>query len=132
MLWSDKVTYLREPFDLEADLEAGVLEVADRLFGPDRIYLDTKKRIARRGGKANIPDGYLIDLTSVREPLLYVVENEIARHEPLKHIAVQILEFSLAFDFALATIASASGCSLCLLSEAMVRRRSSELWGAMA
>jgi len=29
---------------------------------------------------------------------LYVVENELASHEPLRHIAVQILEFSLSFE----------------------------------
>ena len=71
---------------------------ADRLFGPDRFYLDIKKRIARRGGRTNIPDGYIVDLTSAREPRLYVVENELARHEHLKHIAAQILEFSLAVE----------------------------------
>jgi hypothetical protein len=27
-----------------------------------------------------------------------VVENELASHEPLRHIAVQILEFSLSFE----------------------------------
>lgn len=30
--------------------------------------------------------------------MLYVVQNELAKHHPLKHIAVQILQFSLSFD----------------------------------
>lgn len=30
--------------------------------------------------------------------MLFVVEVELAKHDPLKHIAVQILEFSLAFE----------------------------------
>ncbi|GAH05410.1 unnamed protein product, partial [marine sediment metagenome] len=46
----------------------------------------------------NIPDGYLIDLTSKKEPRLYVVEHELVKHDPLKHIAAQILEFSLSFE----------------------------------
>jgi len=50
------------------------------------------------GGKQNIPDGYLIDLSSDKQPVLYVVEVELERHEPLRHVAVQILEFSLAYE----------------------------------
>ena len=42
-------------------------------------------------------DGYLVDL-SERKPRLYVIENELASHEPLRHIAVQILQFSLSFE----------------------------------
>ena len=97
VLWNKRTSYELEPFELESELEEAVKEVVAPLFGPDRIYLDVKRRISRKGGRSNIPDGYLIDLTSKRDPQLYVVENELARHEPLKHIAVQILEFSLAF-----------------------------------
>lgn len=68
------------------------------MFGKSRYYLDVKRRIGGKGRVSNIPDGYLIDLTSAREPRLYVVENELQRHEPLKHIAVQVLEFSLSFE----------------------------------
>src|SRR5262249_57040671 len=46
----------------------------------------------------NIPDGYLLDLSSAKDPRLFVVENELAKHDPLRHIAVQILEFSLSFE----------------------------------
>ncbi|RKX17100.1 MAG: hypothetical protein DRP26_07550 [Candidatus Zixiibacteriota bacterium] len=35
---------------------------------------------------------------SGRKPRLYVVENELAAHDPLRHIAVQILQFSLSFE----------------------------------
>ena len=98
MLWSPKTSYEAEPFDLEADLEAAILEVQDALFGPSRIYLDLKKKIGKKGKTTNIPDGYLIDLSSKKVPTLYVVENELAKHDPLKHIAVQILQFSLSFE----------------------------------
>jgi hypothetical protein len=51
-----------------------------------------KKKIGKKGGLRNIPDGYLIDLSDAK-PRLFVVENELAVHDPLRHIAVQILQF---------------------------------------
>ncbi len=98
MLWSSKVQYLPDSFSLESDLEEAIIEVALALFGPKRIYLDVKRRVGSKGKTTNVPDGYLIDLTSRRKPVLYVVEVELVKHEPLKHIAVQILEFSLSFE----------------------------------
>ena len=47
---------------------------------------------------SNLPDGYLIDLTNRQDPKIFVVENDLASHQHLKHIAVQILEFSLSFE----------------------------------
>ncbi len=98
MLWSEAATFHEEPFDLESELEDAILQVSEALFGNNRIYIDTKKKIGAKGKIQNIPDGYLIDLSSTKEPKLYVVENELAKHDPLKHIAVQILEFSLSFE----------------------------------
>jgi hypothetical protein len=98
MLWTKKKQYFIEPFEKEADLEAAIVEVSAELFGPMRIYLDAKKKIGGKGKIANIPDAYLLDLASAKEPKLYVIENELAKHDPLKHIAIQILEFSLSFD----------------------------------
>lgn len=98
MLWSPSHTYTDAPFEREADLEAEIVRAAPTLFGPNRIYLDVKKKIGAKGSIQNIPDGYLLDLTSAREPRLFVVEVELAQHKPLKHIAVQILQFSLSFE----------------------------------
>ncbi|HTU46843.1 MAG TPA: hypothetical protein VMF91_17385, partial [Bryobacteraceae bacterium] len=97
MIWSKNGAYRRVPYDSEADLEKSIREVEGELFGANRIYLDIKKKIGAKGKLRNIPDGYLIDLSG-RKPRLYVVENELAAHEPLRHIAVQILEFSLSFE----------------------------------
>jgi hypothetical protein len=85
------------PFDSESDLESAILLVRNELFGQNRIYLDIKKRIGAKAGIRNIPDGYLIDLNGSK-PRLFVVENELAAHDPLRHIAVQILQFSLSFE----------------------------------
>ena len=98
MLWGKESTFHEEPFDIESELEDAILEVSDTLFGENRIYLDVKKKIGSKGKTKNIPDGYLIDLSSTKEPRLYVVENELMKHDPLKHIAIQILEFSLSFE----------------------------------
>lgn len=98
MLWSKEMSYHLEPFEKEADLEAAIREVSTVLFGNNRIYLEVKKLIGAKGKTQNIPDAYLIDLSSPKQPLLWVVENELATHDPLKHIAVQILEMSLSFE----------------------------------
>ena len=98
MLWTSEKIYALDPFEKEKDLEVAILEVKKILFGKPRIYLDLKKLIGEKGKTRNIPDGYLIDLLSKKEPKLYLVENELAIHDPLKHIAVQILNFSLSFE----------------------------------
>lgn len=96
MLWGQRGSYKLDRYQTEAELEQGIAEVKHVLFGPKRIYFDTKRRIGAQ--KQNIPDGYLLDLSSPKKPQLYVVEVELASHHPLKHIAVQILEFNLAFE----------------------------------
>jgi len=97
VIWTKQCAYQRVAYESEADLEAAILQVQHQLFGPDRIYIDVKKKIGSKGALRNIPDGYLLDLSG-RMPRLYVVENELASHDPLRHIAVQILEFSLSFE----------------------------------
>jgi hypothetical protein len=97
VIWSAQGAYLHQGYASEADLETAIVRVQNELFGQHRIYLDIKKKIGIKGSRRNIPDGYLIDLSS-RTPRLYVVENELASHDPLRHIAMQLLEFSLAFE----------------------------------
>jgi hypothetical protein len=97
LLWTKDGIYRLAGYESESDLEAAINRVKSELFGERRIYLDVKKKIGAKAGLRNIPDGYLVDLSGQR-PRLYVVENELASHEPLRHIAVQILEFSLSFE----------------------------------
>jgi hypothetical protein len=96
-LWSESGVLHAAPFESEAEFEKAILRVQADLFGDGRIYLDVKKKIGLKGGVRNIPDGYVIDLSG-EAPRLYVVENELAAHDPLRHIAVQILQFSLSFE----------------------------------
>lgn len=97
LIWTRNGSFRRVEYQSEADLETSIIEVQEQLFGPNRVYLDIKKKIGTKGGLRNVPDGYLLDLGG-RKPRLYVVENELASHDPLRHIAVQILEFSLSFE----------------------------------
>ena len=96
-LWVESTRFRSIEYRDEAELEAVILEVKRHLFGGSRAYLDVKRMIGRHGGLRNIPDGYLIDLQR-SPPQLYVVENELQRHDALRHIAVQLLEFSLSFE----------------------------------
>lgn len=89
--------FYRSAFESEAALEKAILEIQAELFGKNRLYLDVKKKIGVKGGFINVPDGYLLDLSG-QKPRLYVVENELAAHDPLRHIALQILQFSLSFE----------------------------------
>jgi hypothetical protein len=97
LIWTPTGPYHLATYQSEADLESAIIQVQDLLFGSHRIYLPIKRKIGAKGGVRNVPDGYLIDLTG-KQPRLYVVENELAAHEPLRHIAVQILQFSLSFE----------------------------------
>ncbi len=98
MLWNKENKYKELPYEKESELEEAVNEVKGALFGSNRIYLDDKKKIGKKGKTNNLPDGYLIDLTNSQEPKIFVVENDLASHQHLKHIAVQILEFSLSYE----------------------------------
>jgi len=96
-IWTNNGLYTAAPYKTEAELEAAIILVQRELFGPNRIYLDVKKKIGGKAAPKNIPDGYLIDLNGSK-PRLFVVENELAAHDPLRHVAVQILQFSLSFE----------------------------------
>jgi hypothetical protein len=97
MLWTIKKQFHPWDFDKESELESSIAEVQQDLFGGSRLYLDVKKLIGQPGKTQNIPDGYLIDLSSRNKPVLYLVEVELAEHDPLRHVAQQLLNFSLSF-----------------------------------
>ena len=97
IIWTDDGSFQRASYESEADLENAIWQVRGTLFGQHCIYMPVKKKIGAKGGPRNIPDGYLIDLSGAK-PRLYVVEVELEEHDPLRHVAVQILQFSLSFE----------------------------------
>jgi len=88
MLWTPQDSYLEEPFETEAELESAIKTVRASLFGPNRIYLDVEKLIGTKGGTKNVPDAHLVDLSSTKQPTLWVVENELEEHDPFGHVGV--------------------------------------------
>jgi len=97
VIWNPAGMYRRIDYESEADFESAIIQVQHQLFGRNRFYLDIKRKIGAKGAVQNVPDGYLLDFSSAK-PRLYVVENELQAHDPLRHIAVQILQFSISFE----------------------------------
>jgi len=79
----------------EAEFEAEIVQQSAQIFGDKTIYIDIKKRIGK--GILTIPDGYLIDLSFIDDPRLYIIENELSTHDPYKHIGSQILKFAISY-----------------------------------
>jgi hypothetical protein len=77
MLWTTTQQFLQYPFDKEIELEAAINEIKQDLFGNSRVYLEVKKLIGQTGKTQNIPDGYLLDFSSPKKPVLYIVEVEL-------------------------------------------------------
>ena len=82
-------------FGSEEEFEKAVIENSRHLFGKDSVYMDVKKRFGRnKSYNKGIPDGYLIDFTSKKQPQLYFVENELSTHDVYSHISEQVVRFS--------------------------------------
>src|SRR5271165_3387396 len=92
MLWTTTQHFLPYPFEKEIELETAITEIKQDLFGNSRIYLEVKKLIGQSGKTQNIPDGYLLDFSSPKKPVLYIVEVELGEHDPLRHIAPTIAQ----------------------------------------
>lgn len=97
MLWTLKQQFHPWDFEKESELESAIAEIQQDLFGDGRYYLDVKKLIGKPGKTQNIPDGYLIDLSSRTKPVLYLVEVELAEHDLLRHVVPQLVGFSQSF-----------------------------------
>ncbi|SRR5260370_4491426 len=73
-------------FENEAEFERVIVKNVADIFGPKRLYLDTKRRIGAKGKKNSIPDGYVFDFGRQKDLGLYIVENELAAHDPFTNI----------------------------------------------
>ncbi len=96
ILHTNGVVFRPFTYEIEAAFESDVVKLADYIFGPDSIYLDIKKHVG--SDIVTIPDGYVIDTTKPDEPKLFVIENEIVKHDPFQHIGIQMLKFVTSFD----------------------------------
>lgn len=81
-------------FESEKEFEKAVIENSQYLFGTDSVYIDIKKRFEKMDSyNKGIPDGYLVDFSSKKQPQLYFVENELSTHDIYGHISEQLLRF---------------------------------------
>ncbi len=86
----------RVPFNTEKPFEKEVFQNHELFFGKKTILIDAKIRL--EGEFANtIPDGYLFDFSNEDEPVLYMVEIEIEKHDFHNHILPQMAKFGAVF-----------------------------------
>ena len=79
-------------FIKEDDFEKEIIDNYKLFFGNKTIFIDTKKKMKTRIGNA-IPDGFLFDLTDIKDPAFYIVEVELSKHSFYEHIFPQITKF---------------------------------------
>jgi hypothetical protein len=95
LIYEDK-HFISHEYEKEKDFELEVVQHAKAIFGPQSLYVYVKKRIGE-DNIVTIPDGYLIDFSFVASPKLYIVENELAKHDPYRHIGQQLLKFAISY-----------------------------------
>jgi len=83
-------------YKTEKEFEQEIINNSKAIFGEHSIYIDVKKKMVN-DNIVTIPDGYLIDLSFEKEPRLYIIENELAKHDPYKHIGDQMLRFAISY-----------------------------------
>ena len=83
-------------YDLEKDFESAIVQNSREIFGPESLYIDVKKKIGK-DNIVSIPDGYLIDFSFISSPRLFIIENELAKHDPYRHVGQQLLKFAISY-----------------------------------
>lgn len=72
-----------------------VKELAKEIFGKDSVYLPIGLRLKSEAGLGAEPDGFVIDPVKKE---LYIVEVELSKHNPYKHINDQLTRFINSMD----------------------------------
>lgn len=88
--------YTPYEFGTEKEFEAEIINNSKAIFGEKTIYIDVKKKLVN-DNIVTIPDGYLIDCSFEKDARLYIIENELAKHDPYKHIGEQLLKFAISY-----------------------------------
>ena len=95
LIFGDK-QFVPYEYEKETKFEAAIIENAVPIFGRETLYIDVKKKIGE-DNIVTIPDAYLIDFSLPTSPRLFIVENELAKHDPYKHIGQQLLRFAISY-----------------------------------
>lgn len=97
IILGDKKYHLCQ-FDLEEDFEREIVNHAEEIFGKDSLLIDVKKKLkSRKSSIVSIPDGYVINVSTPDKPRLFILENELAEHDPFSHIGVQLMRFGTSY-----------------------------------
>ena len=88
--------YTAYEYTNEKEFEQEIVNNSKAIFGEKTLYLDVKKKLAN-DNIVTIPDGYLIDCSFEKDPRLYIIENELSKHDPYKHIGEQLLKFGISY-----------------------------------
>lgn len=91
MLLVDGVAYDLIHPELEEEVEKPFKENYDKVFGQDSVLLDVKLKLKSFLDEDAIPDGFAIRLG--KDPKLYIVEVEKAKHHMYRHVMTQLGQF---------------------------------------
>lgn len=92
----NKKIYSPYEYQTEKEFEQDIINNSLAIFGKKTIYIDVKKKLVN-DNIVTIPDGYLIDCSFEKDPRLYIIENELSKHDPYKHIGEQLLKFAISY-----------------------------------
>jgi predicted transport protein len=77
--------------------EEDITNNSKNLFGDKSVYINYKRKINTKNLGGSIPDGFLLNLTDIENPIFYLVEVELATHDFYGHIFPQITKFFAFF-----------------------------------
>ena len=95
LIYQDKI-FVPLEYSNEEEFEKVILDHDTDIFGPKSFFINIKKRIGE-DNIVSIPDGYVIDFSFEKDPRLYIIEIELASHDPYKHIGQQLLRFGISY-----------------------------------
>jgi len=81
----------------EEIFEGDIVNNSKILFGEKSVYIDYKRKINTKNIGGSIPDGFLLNLADIENPIFYLVEVELSTHSFYEHIFPQITKFFAFF-----------------------------------
>ena len=97
VLFNDGTRYTEKNYKKEVEIEDLLVKNSKILFGDNSIYIDAKKKIDNSAFGGVIPDGFLLDLSDIKNPEFYIVEAELSKHSFFNHIFPQVTKFFAFF-----------------------------------
>lgn len=96
IIYNNKI-FVEQKYSLEDDFENEIYLNYKNLFGKNTVYINTKKKIESKFLENTIPDGFLFDLSDIKNPEFYIIEVELSKHDFYNHIFPQITKFFAFF-----------------------------------